>query len=367
MIGRDAVTRDVVERDTMRREGFFLHGLCAVVAALLLAMSSSSGAAGSATDGFIPSPHAIDIPPWFRETFLDFREDVREAAKEGKRLMIYFGQDGCPYCRELMRVNFAQKDIDELARRRFHALALNIWGDREVTWTDGRTMSEKALAARLKVQYTPTLLFFDERGAVVVRLNGYYPPHKFRAALDYVASGEEKKTTLAEYLQRHAREPASGRLHDQPFFLKAPLDLDRSRRPAARPLAVLFEQKECAACDELHGKGFNEPAVRSLTARFVVARLELFGTERLVTPGGQSLTAAQWGRELKVAYTPTIVFFDARGVEVFRIEAYLKPFHLASSFDYVASGAYRTQPSFQRYVQARAEKIRAAGGRVDLW
>jgi hypothetical protein len=37
------------------------------------------------------------------------------------------------------------------------------------------------------------------------------------------------------------------------------------------------------------------------------------------------------------------------------------------SLEYVSSGAYRTQPSFQRYLQARAEKIRAAGGRVDLW
>ena len=345
----------------------FRRSLRALAAALLVTLSPPVAAAGAAPEAFNPGAHAIDIPAWFRETFLDFREDIRDAAKDGKRLMVYFGQDGCPYCRELMRVNFAQKDIAERARRHFEAIALNIWGDREVTWTDGRTMSEKALAARLKVQYTPTLLFFDEGGAVVLRLNGYYPPHKFRAALDYVAGKEERKTAFSAYLQRHAREPASGRLHDQPFFLKAPLALDRTRRPAARPLAVLFEQKECSTCDELHREGFGTPAVRALIGKFDVARLELFGTERLVTPHGASLSAAQWGRELKVAYTPTIVFFDAKGTEVFRIEAYLKPFHLASGLDYVASGAYRTQPSFQRYIQARAEKIRAAGGRVDLW
>ena len=86
-----------------------------------------------AAEAFNPSPHAIDIPAWFQETFLDFREDVRDAAKGGKRLMIYFGQDGCPYCRELMRANFAQKDIVERMRRHFNAVALNIWGDREVT------------------------------------------------------------------------------------------------------------------------------------------------------------------------------------------------------------------------------------------
>ena len=336
--------------------------------ALALTAPLPGGAAGApAAETFNPSPHAIEIPPWFRETFLDFREDIRGAAKEGRRLMVYFGQDGCPYCRELMRVNFSQKDIADTTRRHFHAVAINIWGDRETAWIDGKTLTEKALAARLKVQFTPTLLFFDEKGAVVLRLNGYYPPHKLRVALDYVAAREEKNIAFSEYLQRHSREPASRRLHDQPFFLKAPLDLDRSRKPAARPLAVLFEQKQCAACDELHQRGFGDPAVRALTAKFDFARLELFGTERLVTPRGKALTAEQWGRELKVAYTPTLVFFDASGREVFRVEAYLRPFHLASGLDYVASGAYRSEPNFQRYIQARAEKIRAAGGRVDLW
>lgn len=130
---------------------------------------------------------------------------------------------------------------------------------------------------------------------------------------------------------------------------------------------MLFEQKQCAACDELHLQGFKEPAVRALIGRFDVTRVERFGAERLVTPQGKTMTAQRWGRELKVAYTPTIVFFAVRGSEVFRIEAYLKHFHLLSSFDYVASGAYRKQPSFQRYIQGRAERIRAKGGRVELW
>ena len=66
-------------------------------------------------------------------------------------------------------------------------------------------------------------------------------------------------------------------------------------------------------------------------------------------------------------YTPTIVFFDRSGIEVFRIDAYLRPFHLAASFDYVAGGAYRSEPSFQRYLQGRAEDLRARGEVVDLW
>jgi len=33
----------------------------------------------------------------------------------------------------------------------------------------------------------------------------------------------------------------------------------------------------------------------------------------------------------------------------------------------VASGAYRTEPSFQRFLQAEAERQRARGETVDLW
>ena len=255
---------------------------------LVLACSPASGAQ-PAGPSFNPSPHAIDIPPWFRETFLDIREDVREAANEGKRLMVYFGQDGCPYCRELMRVNFSQKDIVEKARGHFHAVAINLWGDREVTWLDGSILGEKSLATRLGVQFTPTLLFFDEKGAIVLRLNGYYPPHQLNAAMDYVASRQETRVPFAEYLQRHARAPATGRLHDQPFFLKPPLDLRRPRKEAAhRPLAVLFEQKDCAACDELHREGFASTGMKERVARLDVARLELFGKERVVTPSGRA-------------------------------------------------------------------------------
>lgn len=335
--------------------------------ALVVAWTASVYAAKPAADAFDPSPHAIDIPSWFRETFLDFREDIREAAKAKKRLVVYFGQDGCPYCRELMRVNFSDKGIVDKTRRHFDAVAINIWGDREVAWLDGKARREKEFAASLKVQFTPTLLFFDEKGNLVLRLNGYYPPHKFHAALDYVAGRHETKTSFADYLRRNVKEADSGVLHEQPFFVKPPFDLRRPRQGAAKPLAVLFEQKHCAACDELHSLGFKDKGTLTLIGKFDVARLELFGKQAIVTPGGKKLDEETWARELKVAYTPTIVFFDAQGKEAFRVEAYLRPFHLQSSFDYVASGAYRTQPNFQRYIQARAEKIRGRGGKIELW
>ena len=312
----------------------------------------------------VVAPHAIEIPAWFSESLLDLREDVREAAAAGRRVMLYFGQDGCPYCRTLMQVNFSQRPIVEKARSGFVAIALNVWGDREVTWLDGRTESEKQLAARLKVQFTPTLLFLDEAGAVALRLNGYYPPRRFEAALDYVAARMERKLAFQDYLAAIYREEASAKLHDEPFFLKPPLDL--RRRTGGRPLAVLFETAYCAGCDELHREGFARAEVKAELAKVDVARVSLADAQALVAPDGRRVPAQQWARELAIAYTPTLVFFDGPD-EVFRIEAYVRPFHLASSFAYVSSRAYRREPSFQRYLQARGEALRRRGEPPDLW
>src|SRR5947207_8220556 len=249
------------------------------------------------------APYAIDIPPWFANTFLDLREDLAEATRNGRRLLVYFGQDGCPYCKQLMVTNFSQRTIVEKTRKDFVAVALNLWGDREVTWIDGRVMTEKELARLLNGQLPPTLLFYYEKVAVVTRLNGYSPPQRFEAVLDYVAARLETSEPLAEYLGRAVREPASPRLHDEPFFLRPPYDLRRKK--GGKALAVIFETADCSACDELHEEGFRRDEVLAQVKRIDVARFALGARTELTTPVGRKSSADAWARELDVTYVPT--------------------------------------------------------------
>jgi len=87
----------------------------------------------------------------------------------------------------------------------------------------------------------------------------------------------------------------------------------------------------------------------------------------VTTPEGDRLPAEDWARSLGLSYTPSVVFFGTDGREAFRIEAYLRPFHLWGSLEYVASGAYLREPNFQRFLQARADELRGRGEAVDLW
>ena len=203
-----------------------------------------------------PSPQAIDIPPWFEKSFLDFPDDVKEAAAQGKRVMIYFGQDGCPYCKRLMEANFSQREIVEQTQRRFVAVALNLWGDRETVWIDGAKRTEKELGTFLRVQFTPTLLFLDERGAVVHRLNGYQPPARFRSAMRYASEARAGGEDFGAFLQRNpVREsaraaPEPGRLPraaDAHLPAPARADVGPLREPRLRALRGAASGHACEA------------------------------------------------------------------------------------------------------------------------
>ena len=265
---------------------------------------------------------AQEHPDWFALSLMVLPEEIANAAKEQKRVVLYFEQNGCPYCKRMVEVTFRDPRIAARMKEGFVPIAINIWGDNEVTTPEGKVMSEKQLAAHLKVQFTPTLLFFDEKANVALRINGYYPPERFLAALDQAA----RPGPAAEVV------PAA-------------------RKPRAKPLAILFETEKCAACDELKVTFRHDRVARQLKA---------FDLERLPLSGAQA-------RQMGVGEAPTLVLFDAKGQEVLRLEAYFRPFHVAGSLEYVASGAYRTEPSFQRFLQGKADRLRRDGETVDLW
>ena len=312
------------------------------------------------------APQQHQHPAWFKESFLDIREEIAEATKSGRRLMLYFYQDGCPYCTKLLNENFGQKAISEKTRKHFDVIAINIWGDREVKDLNGQTVPEKAFVKSLGVQFTPSLLMLDEKGNTALRLNGYTPPHQFTVALDFVSKRLEKKQKYIDYLQANASEPATGQLHPEPWLMTSPLNLTTKAAGDKKPLLVLFEQKVCAACDEMHRDAFPRPEVADLLKKFQVARVDIASNETLKTPTGSTQTMRDWTRKLNIIYTPSLLYFDANGKEVFRVEGYLRPFHLSSSLDYIASGEYLKQPEFQRYIEARAATRRAKGERVEL-
>lgn len=298
----------------------------------------------------VPLKEMIEHPEWFKESFLDLEEDLAEAIENGKKgIIVYFGQKRCPYCRQLMEINFKQPDIVKYTRDNFDVIAIDIWSPEEVTLPDGQTLSQRDYALRMGTNFTPSLIFYDADGRIALRLRGYYPPYQFRAALEYVAGGHYKREPFHVYLARGdstLRFEAEDMVEED-FFLPPPHQLDRSRFPGERPLVVFFEQGNCHACDILHTEPLRQPAILNLFKKFDSVQLNIYSDEPVVTPDGRRTTARQWARDLGIFYAPTLIFFDENGKEIIRVDSVVHFFRLRNVLNYVLNKGYLSYPSFQ--------------------
>ena len=149
--------------------------------------------------------------PWFLESFLELADDLETAGKQGKRFAIMWELKGCPYCKETHFVNFARADIADYVKTNFEVLQLNIIGSRKVTDFDGEELSEKALAAKYGVRFTPTFQFFPERAAPlkavepakreVSRLAGYMRPGDFLTMFRFVREKAYESKSFRDYVK----------------------------------------------------------------------------------------------------------------------------------------------------------------------
>ena len=337
------------------------------VAALALALAGGAAVAPAEEqlDPGLSNPGHLPHPDWFKQSFLDLGEDIDEAAADGRLVLLYFYQDGCPYCRLFIQNDLGQRDIADYARRHFDVIAINLFGALEVTDLDGEALPEAAFARKAGVMFTPTILAYGPDREEVFRMNGYYPPQRFRLAARFLAERRYRDGTFAAYAAGADAPSGSGRLHLEDATLEGP-PFDLSRRDPARPLLVLFEQQQCLACDELHQDIFRRPATRALLDRFEIAVLDIRSADPMVAPDGAATTSLDWAMAQGVKVAPTLAAYDASGAEAIRSEGYLKAFHVQSILDYAASGAHRTAPDFQRWLRSRSERLQAQGIEVDL-
>ncbi len=308
-------------------------------------------------------------PNWFKDSFLDIEDDIADATDAGKRLVVYFWQPGCPYCSQLWEDNFSQQKIESDFRKHFEIVALNMWGDREIVSVGGNDYSEKSFANALHIAYTPTLLFFNENKKVVHKMQGYIPPEDFQLAMSYVSGKHDKQMKFGEFIASRAKETKEktvGKLHDESFYSTTTIFDRRSESDKNNYLAVYFEKPNCKNCDLLHEKTLQDKTTQALAKQFTAVQLNRYADTKITLPNGNNSTILAWANELGIGYLPAMVFFNKKGEEVMRIDTQMRTFHVQSVFDYVLSGAYKTEKNFQRYISDRSEKIRESGKNVDI-
>ena len=358
--------RDAARHSQHRQMLITLFRGISFILLLFIVYSGATSAAPDASDkvdddGFdtfedTPLAEPLSNPPWFKLTFLDLPEDLEDALGNGKQgLMVYFGQKYCSYCKQLLEGNFGMLDILAYTQKHFDIIGIDIHGQREVTALDGSQWDERSFSVRKKVNFTPTLIFLDRNKREALRLSGFYPPYKFRAALEYVADGYYLKENFRTYLAR-ADVPLvfdAGDMNYEDFFSPAPYALDRSRWPGERPLVVFFEQGNCHACDVLHTGPLRQDDISQQFSQLEAVQLDMWSDAPVLTPAGEKTTAKQWAEKLGLFYTPTLIFFDERGEEILRVDSVVQFYRLRNVLEFINTGAYRNYATFQQWRNAK--------------
>jgi len=160
-------------------------------------------------------------------------------------------------------------------------------------------------------------------------------------------------------------------MYTLPWALQSFLDLREDLKETAQAkkrLVVLWEQRGCIYCEEMHTKHLTHPAIHDyIRDNFNVIQLNLWGDREVTDFDGKVLKekdlAVKWG----VLFTPTAIFFpetpedikgkSGRDVEVARMPGLFKPATFLGMYRYVRENRYKTQ-HFQKYFAEVIEDLR---------
>lgn len=285
----------------------------------------------------------IPQPDWFKESFLDLGEDIEEAADAQRNLVLYYHQAGCPYCYNLITQVFRDPVVNARMQQNYDLIALDLWGDRSITLPDGSELTEKEFAVKLRVQYTPTLIFLNTDGFPQLRIDGYRPADTFLKQLDQLKSNAQPITSVAAEIGEQT------------------LDI-----PLGKPVAIQFINDACDHCLEFEAEVLGRPDTQKLLRHFSYTAVDLEDNPEITFPDGVRLPAKQWVSNLGLSYFPSWLLLDEKGVEQLRIDAYVRAFHFNSALEYVSERAYIREPEFQRFINERGERLRAKGLKVEI-
>jgi thioredoxin-related protein len=188
----------------LSRRALMAAGAGQFLAAGLLAAGRARAAAVMTDDGYYRED-------WFIDSFLELADDRINAAAAGRQLAVVWEQRGCPYCRDMHLVAFADSSVEAYVRAHFDVLALNLHGARIVTDFDGEKLGERQLAAKYGIHGTPTIQFFPGRGDLagklpldreVHRIRGYLPPKTFLAMFAFAGERAYERGSLRDFLRQ---------------------------------------------------------------------------------------------------------------------------------------------------------------------
>jgi len=169
-----------------------------------------------------------------------------------------------------------------------------------------------------------------------------------------------------------AAEVGEDGLHKEPWFSVTFRDIAEdieSAKASGKRLAIIFEQRGCIYCKQMHEKVLSDPEVRDyITKNFLVVQYNMFGDEEVTDLDGSKLTEKTAARKWGYIFTPTIVFLPetasknatVKGAAVATMPGAFGKGTFLDLFHWVREKRYEAGEPFQNY-HVRKSQERNAG------
>ena len=138
-------------------------------------------------------------------------------------------------------------------------------------------------------------------------------------------------------------------------------DMEAAKSQGKR-LALMFEQRGCIYCKEVHEVVLQDPEVRDyIKEHFMVVQYNLHGSEEVTDTDGEVLTEKGAARKWRLLFTPTILFMpedppegvDAATAAVAMMPGAFKKGTFLEMFVWVNDKGYEGDEDFQTYYNRR--------------
>ncbi|MEE9309444.1 MAG: thioredoxin fold domain-containing protein [Cocleimonas sp.] len=308
-----------------------------------------------------------EMPDYFKDSFLDFREDAEEAGDAGKHMLVFADLKGCPYCAKMLKDNFETTEKEggnrEYIKTNFDSIHLNIKGSRDIAFNEETEVPENELAQALQVRFTPTLLFMNANNKVVARVNGYRSPREFKQMLNFVHEKAYEKTDFPSYREAHLKDSVYTFLEHE--YLTEMTDFQKGMN-ADKPLAIIFEDKTCDECERFHKEVLDLPETKAILSKFNFVRLDALSDKEIIDPKGDKTTASAWLKRENISYRPAMLFY-AEGKKIEELTGLLKSFHFQQLISFIANKKYNQYSRWTDYGEEYSGAILQSGKDIDIW
>ena len=135
-----------------------------------------------------------DPPPRFDEAAMNGEDYFRRPPYALDRtrfpasqpLAVFFEQGSCHAC-DILHTGPLREPETRTLLQGFETVQLDMWSDTPVLTPDGQRLKTREWARKLDIHFAPTIVFFDEHGKEIIRIDAVTRLYRLQGVLEYVA------------------------------------------------------------------------------------------------------------------------------------------------------------------------------------